>query len=613
MSSFYRAVNWNRQKFIYDGLLASGVAVYLLLFTGLSLGLDPGATLETTLIRGLGTAALVLLHLILCIGPLARLDPAWLPLLYNRRHLGVVMGLLALAHATFSLIQFHTLGDVNPLISLLTAAGDWRSVAAFPFELPGILALLILLLMAATSHDYWLATLSAPVWKALHMLVYVAYALLIAHVALGNLQATASPALTLLLGAGFTLVLGLHLVTGARERPLDASEPRAASDGWVPVCRVDEIAEDRAKMATVGGERVAVFRYDGKVSCVSNVCQHQNGPLGEGKIIDGCITCPWHGYQYLPDSGQSPPPFSEKIPTFNLVIREGVVLVDPRPNPAGTRVEPVRIAPGAGVAGATHRVVPAEDPFYVGYHPAAPVRLAVRMRRIVTPVLVIAAVLAVALALTQDRADPGVFEYGHLRALRGQLRELPYPSLVVPGAGLTDRDAAYIRYLLVAEGKHGAQTLTAGHDGAWVELTGTRIAREGQEMLELAPDGLRETPPPGPSGRMGIPIPLPVSLGVETLTGEIVDSKCWLGVMKPATRGVHRGCATRCLSGGIPPLLLVRDPGGATTAQLLLVGADGRAAHERFKALVGRDVELTGEVIREGDLLVMRVATVVTP
>ncbi|MEO8636802.1 MAG: Rieske 2Fe-2S domain-containing protein [Gemmatimonadales bacterium] len=345
MSSFYRAVNWNRQKFIYDGLLSGGVALYLLLFAGATLGLDANATLETALIRGLGTAALVLLHLILCLGPLARLDPSWLPLLYNRRHLGVLMCLLALAHATFALIQFHALGDVNPLVSLLTASSDWRSVAAFPFELPGLVALLILLVMAATSHDYWLATLSAPVWKALHMLVYVVYALLVAHVGLGSLQATASILPALLLGAGLTLVLGLHLVAGWRERPLDAAAPAPASDGWVPVCRVEEIAEDRARMATVGGERVAVFRYDGKVSCVSNVCQHQNGPLGEGKIVDGCITCPWHGYQYLPDNGQSPPPFTEKIPTFNLVIRDGVVLVDPRPNPAGTRVEPVRIAP----------------------------------------------------------------------------------------------------------------------------------------------------------------------------------------------------------------------------------------------------------------------------
>ena len=114
-------------------------------------------------------------------------------------------------------------------------------------------------------------------------------------------------------------------------------------DGWVEICGVDDIKELRARMALVGGERIAVFRYDGRISCVSNVCQHQNGPLGEGKIVDGCITCPWHGYQYLPDSGQSPPPFTERIPTFSVQLRNGRVFVHRTPNPPGTRVEPAVI------------------------------------------------------------------------------------------------------------------------------------------------------------------------------------------------------------------------------------------------------------------------------
>jgi nitrite reductase/ring-hydroxylating ferredoxin subunit len=77
---------------------------------------------------------------------------------------------------------------------------------------------------------------------------------------------------------------------------------------------------------------------------VSNVSRQQNRPLGEGRIVDGCITCPWHGYQYLPESGTSPPPFEEKIPTFRVRVDAGRVLVEARPNPPGTRVEPARIA-----------------------------------------------------------------------------------------------------------------------------------------------------------------------------------------------------------------------------------------------------------------------------
>src|SRR4051812_25334201 len=118
MSVGYQAVGWNRSKKIYDGVLAGALALYLALFILGGTLLHPNATAETLIIRALGTAALLLLHVILSVGPLCRLNRRFLPLLYNRRHLGVTMFLLALAHGTFSLIQFHSLGDVNPLMSL---------------------------------------------------------------------------------------------------------------------------------------------------------------------------------------------------------------------------------------------------------------------------------------------------------------------------------------------------------------------------------------------------------------------------------------------------------------------------------------------------------------
>src|SRR5262249_10329993 len=136
------------------------LALYLGLFTGLGAALNPGATAETLLIRGLGTAALLLLHVILCIGPACRLWPALLPLLYNRRHLGVTMFLLALGHAAFATFQFHALGDLSPLVSVLSANTRFGSVSQFPFELLGLVALGILFAMAATSHDFWLANLT---------------------------------------------------------------------------------------------------------------------------------------------------------------------------------------------------------------------------------------------------------------------------------------------------------------------------------------------------------------------------------------------------------------------------------------------------------------------
>jgi sulfoxide reductase heme-binding subunit YedZ len=344
MSAQYRAISWNRQKKLYDLVVVSGVAIYLGLFIGIGDALFPYVTAETLLIRGLGTAALLLLHFILCIGPLCRLDRRFLPLLYNRRHLGVTMFILGLGHGLLSILQFHSRGDVRPLVSLWTTNRDWTSLSQFPFQQLGFLALLILFLMAATSHDFWLRNLTPQIWKRLHMLVYLAYGLLVAHVALGALQSEASPFLEGVLGLGVALVLTLHILAAIRERRVDRQRFSAVQDGFVEVCAADKIQESCATVFSASGERIAVFRHSGKISALSNVCRHQNGPLGEGRIIDGCVTCPWHGYQYLPENGCAPAPFTEKVSTFRTRIVDGRVWVDPRPNPPGTAVQPSEVS-----------------------------------------------------------------------------------------------------------------------------------------------------------------------------------------------------------------------------------------------------------------------------
>jgi methionine sulfoxide reductase heme-binding subunit len=339
MSVAYRAVGWNPHKKRYDTVVGGTVVGLLMLLVGGGALVAPNATIETLLIRGLAITAFLLLHVILSIGPLCRLDRRLLPLLYNRRHLGVTMCLVALAHGVFALVQFHAGGVSNPFVSVL-ASGTWISTAEVPFQLFGAAALAILVVMAATSHDFWLHNLTAPVWKALHMGVYLAYALIVAHVAFGALQSERHPILVVVVGAGVFWVVGLHLVAAFRERPRDVVAPGP----WVDVCAVTDIPDTRAVMACVSGERVAVFRNGGRLSAVSNVCQHQNGPLGEGKIVNNCIVCPWHGYEYVPETGASPPPFTEKIPTFSVRVEGGRVLVDPRPHAPGTYVEPARIA-----------------------------------------------------------------------------------------------------------------------------------------------------------------------------------------------------------------------------------------------------------------------------
>ena len=344
MSVSYKAVGWNPFKKRYDLILVGAIVLFLVLFVGVGILLFPSITAEILAIRAFGVAGFLLLHFILVIGPMARLDKRWLPLLFNRRHLGVSMFLLGFLHAVLVIMTYHVGGTVNPIISIFTLDAG-TTMGSFPFQAFGFGALLILFVMAATSHDFWLANLTAPVWKTLHMLVYVAYVMLVIHVSFGVLQSETSPIYGGLMGVGVLLVGGLHLAAGWKQTAIDvALESGPADDGYVAVCDVEELVEDEPLGATVNGERVAVLRYEGnKISVVSGVCQHQNGPLAEGKFVFGCLTCPWHGYQYKPDDGSSPDPFTEKIPTFNLRIAQGKVWIDPVPNPAGTKVEPATV------------------------------------------------------------------------------------------------------------------------------------------------------------------------------------------------------------------------------------------------------------------------------
>ena len=336
----YQTVLWNKHKKLYDKWIAIGMLFYLVVFFVLSFVTNPEVTAETIIIRAFGSLAILMLHLILVIGPLTRLNTRFLPLLYNRRHLGVAMFLAALIHAAFATIQYHALGAVNPIYSIFTSNMDYSSLTNFPFQVLGFLALLLLFVMASTSHDFFLKNLSTKIWKRLHMMVYLVYALILMHVFLGTFQQEASFFTAGFLLVGFVVITTLHLRAAFKEAKIDGFVGNQ-NDGWLAVCQANEIEESRAKIFTVGDERVAIFKDKGKLSAVHNVCKHQGGPLGEGKIVDGCITCPWHGYQYLAHNGQSPPPFTEKIKTYKLKIMNNTVYINPEAFAEGTEVTPI--------------------------------------------------------------------------------------------------------------------------------------------------------------------------------------------------------------------------------------------------------------------------------
>jgi hypothetical protein len=103
------------------------------------------------------------------------------------------------------------------------------------------------------------------------------------------------------------------------------------------------------------------------------------------------------------------------------------------------------------------------------------------------------------------------------------------------------------------------------------------------------------------------PQPLQTDLGTFTLTGEIVDSKCWSGVMAPGEGKTHLACAVRCLSGGLPPLLVITD-GEGHQRQLILTDAAGGPMPRVVLRSVGRPVTVSGRLLKEGELFFFRAA-----
>ncbi|MEM7743039.1 MAG: Rieske 2Fe-2S domain-containing protein [Pseudomonadota bacterium] len=342
MSVAYIPVQWNRNKWIYDSVLLALVVLYLVAFLHWGQGFqDTTRPVDTAIhrARAFGTCAFFMLTVILCIGPLARLDRRFLPLLYNRRHFGVMTCFVAIAHAGFILDWYFAFSPLPQWEALLTANTAYARALGFPFEIFGVAALLILVILAATSHDFWLSFLTAPVWKALHYLIYPAYAAVVAHLSFGILQDQQNPLFPMAVAFSAAAVAGLH-VWAALAEPRPLTEDR---DGpWERIGPWAGIEDGCAQVARLSnGDRVAVFRHDGTLSAISNACAHQNGPLGEGRILDGCVTCPWHGFQYRLRDGRSPEPFTETVPTYALELRGEDIWVDSRANAPGTDIDPV--------------------------------------------------------------------------------------------------------------------------------------------------------------------------------------------------------------------------------------------------------------------------------
>ena len=234
--------------------------------------------------------------------------------------------------------------------------------------------------------------------------------------------------------------------------------------------------------------------------------------------------------------------------------------------------------------------------FYVGYLPKAPTATARFIKKIVAGLAAFSLLVAMSLVLSQMPFARSIFEFGNWRSFEGVIMSKPYPMLLVPRPGSDE----FSQYLLVAPGKHGADSLVAAFENKHVRLQGQLVYRDGQTMVEIDPTKIAVMEP------VENPALKTTDLGTATLTGEIVDSKCYLGVMNPGHGKVHRDCAARCLSGGIPPALLT-----STGDIVLLVNQAGkRFAQDALREFVDEEVMIRGNLIRRGDIKIMQAESI---
>jgi len=233
--------------------------------------------------------------------------------------------------------------------------------------------------------------------------------------------------------------------------------------------------------------------------------------------------------------------------------------------------------------------------FYVGYLREAPPATRRLVRQIVGLLLLAAVGSAITFTALQNPFAASEFEFGNTRTFAGTIEASPYPTLVVNRPGNAAPRAS--RYLLVAKGKHGADLEVSSYDQKAARLTGTLVFRGGQTLIEVDPGSLSEDKSQAPQ-----PEDRAQDLGMFALVGEIVDSKCYSGVMNPGEGKVHRDCAVRCLSGGIPPVFAVADFEGAP-ATFVLTDHDQKLLSDTSLRFAAKPVRIRGHAVRIGDSL----------
>lgn len=247
--------------------------------------------------------------------------------------------------------------------------------------------------------------------------------------------------------------------------------------------------------------------------------------------------------------------------------------------------------------------------FYIGWMDKAPATYSKHIKKVVIILAALVIIAAAILSLQQRKFSTASFEFGQLTEITGTYQQSPVPAVKVKTHQDVFGNTSYMTIPLVGYGKFGAEGVIAllekEHNtvlnGKEVVINGTLLYSDGKTLLQVDKND-------NPLVRIDQPastaLPVQQDLGNVELKGEIIDPKCYFGVMKPGHGKPHRDCAIRCIEGGMDPVFYVRNEKGEANYYLIL-GADGRKINDQLKNYIAEPVSLKAKAVQVDDWTVL--------
>ncbi|MEO6452836.1 MAG: hypothetical protein ABIN97_02125 [Ginsengibacter sp.] len=251
--------------------------------------------------------------------------------------------------------------------------------------------------------------------------------------------------------------------------------------------------------------------------------------------------------------------------------------------------------------------------FYIGWMPKSPGNFAKHTKKVVLILFSLAITIGVLLALSQKKFDTGNFEFGTLTEIKGIYSNTPVPNLKIISGKDIWGNYSYITAILVGYGKSGSdgiiKTLEEENgtslDKKEITLKGTLLYNDGKLVVQIDANDKPLLHVSAVTASADL-LPHAKDLGIQSINGEIIDPKCYFGVMKPGLGKPHRDCAIRCILGGIPPLLHVQNENGSSN-YYIIVGTNGEKMNSAVQNFVAEPVKLKGKLVQYDDWIVMYV------